>query len=138
MMVFPSKYRVAFENPRQDIFLKGRVLLVDRGFFRLYKPLCGTPDGIKPIDCGPDGCIMVALAFPSRYYNCIHYRSEFGIDVARTYLCFLLGLHYCEKCVTLGGFNFDLEAEVVKFFEAAVKRGVTDCVSRHPPSHDIF
>ena len=131
LMTFPSKYEVEFPNPRSDPCLHGRVLLIDKAIFHLHRPLCGTPHGIQLIEDGEGGCTMVAIAFPRKYFRCIHVIEDDnphfgGIDVTRTYLCLLNALLPNERAVVLGGYNFDMEAEAVKYFEHCIKYDLTD------------
>ena len=74
---------------------------------------------------GDNACAMVAIAYPPKYAECIHWLyseelGESGLDLARTYLSLLWKLKSSERAVVLGCFNLDLEGEICKYFEACV------------------
>ena len=132
LMTFPSRYKVEFSQPRHDVFLKGRGLLVERALCHNYLPRAGNPDEICAIAPGgegpnPEECTMVAIGFHSKYFHCIHYtHSESGVsgvDLTRTYLSFLRALGPDEKAVVLGGYNFDLEGDVARYMEECTAVG---------------
>ena len=130
LMTFPSKYGVDFRNPQSDPSLEERGIVISKVLTHTYRPLAATPHGVHPIvpDQNPvDWPVdtMVAIAFPHKYHECIHWLhseelDESGIDLTRTYLSLLWMLEGTEKAVVLGGYNFDLEGEICKYFEACV------------------
>ena len=127
---FPFKYKVEFTNPRANLLIEGRALLVDKALVYGYKPLSGTPEGICPINLNEGGHIMVAIAVPGKYIRHIHHKpnednNKSGIDLTRTYLSLFWALEQNEKAVVLGGYNFDLEGEVAKYLEYRAYHGCT-------------
>ena len=114
MMTYPSKYNVCFYSPHFTYDLADRELLVCKVLGTNYTPLSSSCGYCFQVDPAGRVGFMVAIAYPKEKANCIIRQVGGNLDLGKTMLAFIEDMPTWGKAVSLGGYTFSLEMEMVQ------------------------